>query len=263
EAFDTAIAVEIFHNFTLLHDDIMDNASVRRSRPTVNVKWDVNTAILSGDTMLIYAYKLLSNSPYVAELLPIFNDMSTKVCEGQQYDMDFESLNIVSRSQYINMIDLKTAVLIAGSMKMGAVVAGASEHLQEQVYRFGTELGIAFQLQDDMLDSFGDQKRLGKKVGGDIIEGKKTFLVVRYDEKASAEESKELHDTLKKKFENNEDKITAVKALFEKHNIKEDCQKEIDLYFEDAMTILNTMQIGDNRKEVLRNIAKGLIKRDK
>lgn len=263
EALDTAVAVETFHNFTLLHDDIMDNASVRRSRPTVNVKWDTNTAILSGDTMLIYAYKLLANSPYVAELLPLFNDMSIKVCEGQQYDMDFESTDCVSREQYIKMIDLKTAALIAGSMTMGAVVAGASAHLQQQVYSFGTELGLAFQLQDDVLDSFGDEKRLGKRVGGDIIEGKKTFLVVRYDEMASQEERVLLHSTLKKQFDNREDKISAVKTLFEKHNIKEECQKEIDLCFERAMTILNTMQVGDNRKEVLRTLAKGLIKRDK
>lgn len=263
EALDTAVAVETFHNFTLLHDDIMDNASVRRSRPTVNVKWDTNTAILSGDTMLIYAYKLLSNSPYVADLLPLFNDMSIKVCEGQQYDMDFESMGHVSREQYIKMIDLKTAALIAGSMTMGAVVAGASEHLQQQIYNFGTELGLAFQLQDDVLDSFGDEKRLGKRVGGDIIEGKKTFLVVRYDELASEKDKTILHDMLKKQFINNEDKIKAVKALFEKHDIKEECQKEIDRCFERAMTILNTMQVGDSRKEVLRTIAKGLIKRDK
>lgn len=263
EALDTAVAVETFHNFTLLHDDIMDNASVRRSRPTVNVKWDTNTAILSGDTMLIYAYKLLANSPYVAELLPFFNDMSIKVCEGQQYDMDFESIDCVSREQYIQMIDLKTAALIAGSMTMGAVVAGASEHLQKQVYDFGTELGLAFQLQDDVLDSFGDEQRLGKRVGGDIIEGKKTFLVVRYDELASQEEKTILHSTLKQDFDNREDKINTVKALFEKHNIQEECQREIDLRFERAMTILNTMQVSDARKEILRTLAKGLIKRDK
>lgn len=263
EALDTAVAVETFHNFTLLHDDIMDNASVRRSRPTVNVKWDTNTAILSGDTMLIYAYKLLSNSPYVAELLPLFNEMSIKVCEGQQYDMDFENIDNVSRAQYLKMIDLKTAALIAGSMTMGAVVAGASEHLQQQVYNFGTELGLAFQLQDDVLDSFGDEKRLGKRVGGDIIEGKKTFLVVRYNEMATEADRKTLHETLKRRFENNEDKINAVKALFEKYHIKEECQKEIDGCFERAMTILNTMQIGDSRKDVLRAIARGLIKREK
>lgn len=263
EALDTAVAVETFHNFTLLHDDIMDNASVRRSSPTVNVKWDNNTAILSGDTMLIYAYKLLSNSPYIAELLPLFNEMSIKVCEGQQYDMDFEKMDNVSMDLYKKMIELKTAALIAGSMTMGAVVAGASEHLQNQVYRFGIELGLAFQLQDDLLDSFGDEKRLGKRVGGDIIEGKKTFLVVRCNELASEDDKKLLHEALNKNFKNNEEKIATVKGLFEKYDIEKVCNEEIDIYFERAMIILNTIQVGDHRKEVLRTIAKGLIKRER
>ncbi|MBQ1226657.1 MAG: polyprenyl synthetase family protein, partial [Alistipes sp.] len=180
EAMPAALAVEIFHNFTLLHDDIMDNADVRRGKPSVFAKWGGNVALLSGDAMLITAYKHLAHvAPDVLpRVMNIFGDMALEVCEGQQYDMDFESMDGVTVEEYMQMIERKTSALLSGSATIGATMAGASEDDIRKIYRFATELGLAFQLQDDVLDSFGDEA-LGKKIGGDILEGKKTFLMVQ------------------------------------------------------------------------------------
>ena len=177
-ALPCAAAVEVFHNFTLLHDDIMDNAAVRRGKPAVHRKWGVNSAILSGDAMMIYSYRLLEQADpaILPRIFRIFNDTSLKVCEGQQYDMDFEALERVPMEDYLHMISLKTAVLLAGAAVIGAVCGGASQEDCDRIYTFATELGMAFQIRDDILDSYGTQDSLGKKIGGDITEGKKTFL---------------------------------------------------------------------------------------
>lgn len=193
EVLPAALALEVFHNFTLLHDDVMDRAQVRRGRPTVHVKWDDNTAILSGDQMLIEAYRLLSNVPAdkLPQVLKWFNDMATGICEGQQYDVDFEQMSEVTIADYMKMIELKTSVLLAYALKIGAYIAGADADQQEALYQYGLHVGLAFQIQDDLLDVYGDPKTFGKAIGGDICCNKKTFLLLtamescRYTESGS------------------------------------------------------------------------------
>ncbi len=182
EVMPAALALEMFHNFTLLHDDVMDKASVRRGRPTVHVRWNENTAILSGDQMVIEAYKLLSGVPVdkLSTCLSLFNKMATEICEGQQYDVDFEQLEEVTMEQYMDMIKLKTSVLLATALQMGAYIAGATDEQQKDLYQYGLHLGLAFQIQDDVLDCYGDPKTFGKAIGGDIAEGKKTFMWLTY-----------------------------------------------------------------------------------
>lgn len=196
-AMPAAAAVEVFHNFTLLHDDIMDNAAMRRGNPSVFAKWGQNVAILSGDAMLISAYRLLSEYPpqVLPQILARFNTMAIEVCEGQQYDMDFEARESVSVEEYLHMIELKTSALLSGATVIGAIIGGAGEEDCQRLYRFATELGLAFQLQDDLLDSYGDE-RLGKAIGGDILEGKKTYLMVMALSKASAAEHRILASTI-------------------------------------------------------------------
>ena len=261
DALYTAVAAEVFHNFTLLHDDIMDNASTRRGRPTVNAKWNSNTAILSGDTMLILAYRLLEKSSHLRDVITVFNTMSMGVCEGQQFDMDFESEENVTREEYFRMIRLKTSELIAGALELGAIEAGADKEDRRLIYDFGIHIGTAFQLQDDLLDSFGNAETFGKKVGGDILEGKKTFLVVRFNELAAADDRKALSTLFADKSLPDEDKISRVRALYEKYDIPTECEKEIDNAFSEAMTTLNRIQVADDRKDVLREITGRLLKR--
>lgn len=261
DALDAAVAVEVFHNFTLLHDDIMDNATTRRGRATVNAKWNDNTAILSGDAMLILAYRLLENSIHLRDVITVFNAMSIGVCEGQQMDMDFESENSVERNEYFRMIRLKTSELIAGALELGAIEAGADKEDRRLVYDFGVSVGTAFQLQDDLLDSFGDAETFGKKVGGDILEGKKTFLVVRFNELADAEDRKKLTALFADRSLTDEEKISRVRALYEKYEIPAECEKEIDSTFSEAMATLNKIQVADGRKDVLREITGRLLKR--
>ena len=263
EAVDTAVAVEVFHNFTLLHDDIMDNASTRRGRPTVNAKWDDNTAILSGDSMLILAYGLLEKSNSLKDVFSVFNAMSIGVCEGQQYDMEFESMDSVSRQEYFRMIRLKTSELIAGALELGAIEAGADKEDRKLIYDFGINIGIAFQLQDDLLDSFGNTETFGKKVGGDILEGKKTFLVVRFNELAGETDRKALADLFADKSLEPEEKIRLVRDLYRKYDIPAECEKEIEKAFSEATTTLNKIQVADERKEVLRDITGKLLKRNR
>ena len=225
EVVPAALALEVFHNFTLLHDDVMDRAHVRRGRETVHVKWNDNTAILSGDQMLIEAYKLLSDVP--ADKLPKvqkwFNEMATGICEGQQYDVDFEHMIQVSIEDYMKMIELKTSVLLAHAMRIGGYIAGANEDQQEALYQFGLHIGLAFQIQDDILDVYGDPKTFGKAIGGDIVCNKKTLILLTAMETASPEDKTELLQWLMT-TDRNEEKIAAVTELYTRLSIREKCE---------------------------------------
>ena len=264
KALPAALAVEVFHNFTLLHDDIMDNALVRRGKPSVYAKWGENVAILSGDAMLITAYKLLTTieAERLPRVLRIFNDMALEVCEGQQYDMDFESQASVTVEDYIQMIERKTSALLSGSAMIGASLAGASEEDIKKIYRFAQELGLAFQLQDDLLDSYGDE-RLGKKIGGDILEGKQTYLMVQAMNRASAEEREILRTTHKNEALNDAEKIATIKALYEKLDVKHATEQQIELRFERALSVLDTMSVGAERTVRLAEFARNLMGRKK
>ena len=233
-----AMAVEIFHNFTLLHDDIMDNAEVRRGRPSVYAKWGENAAILSGDAMLILAYTYLqrTSSERLPQIFGLFNKMAVEVCEGQQFDMDFETQPKVAVVDYMRMIELKTAVLLAGSTTIGALLAGASEQDCQRLYNFGIELGLAFQLQDDLLDSYGDE-RLGKRIGGDILEGKKTILMIEAFSRANEEQREVLRTTHLRKDISNEEKISTIKALYDELGVPERVEQQIKHRFAKALAI--------------------------
>lgn len=264
EAMPAALAVEIFHNFTLLHDDIMDNADVRRGKPSVYAKWGGNVALLSGDAMLITAYKSLARvaSERLPRVMSIFSDMALEVCEGQQYDMDFETMSKVTVEEYMQMIECKTSALLSGSAMIGATMAGASEEDIKKIYRFATELGLAFQLQDDVLDSFGDIA-LGKKIGGDILEGKKTFLMVQALNRATAEEREVLTTTHLRKDISNDEKIAIVKNLYDRLDVKRVAEQQIELRFERALAVLDTLSIAGERTESLVEFARNLMGRKK
>lgn len=264
EAMPAALAVEIFHNFTLLHDDIMDNADVRRGKPSVFAKWGGNVALLSGDAMLITAYKYLARVS--AEVLPrvmtIFSDMALEVCEGQQYDMDFETMEGVLVEDYMQMIERKTSALLSGSAMIGATMAGASANDIRKIYRFATELGIAFQLQDDVLDSYGDEA-LGKKIGGDILEGKQTFLMVQAMSRADEKEREVLRNTHRDSKLSNEEKIARVKALYDKLDVRRLAEQQIELRFERALSALAELSIEKSRTANLQEFARNLMGRKK
>lgn len=264
EAMPAALAVEIFHNFTLLHDDIMDNADVRRGKPSVYAKWGGNVALLSGDAMLITAYKSLARvaSERLPRVMSIFSDMALEVCEGQQYDMDFETMSKVTVEEYMQMIECKTSALLSGSAMIGATMAGASEEDIKKIYRFATELGLAFQLQDDVLDSFGDIA-LGKKIGGDILEGKKTFLMVQALNRATPEEREVLTTTHLRKDISNDEKIAIVKNLYDRLDVKRVAEQQIELRFERALAVLDTLSIAGERTESLVEFARNLMGRKK
>ena len=264
KAMPAAMAVEVFHNFTLLHDDIMDNADVRRGKPSVFAKWGENVAILSGDAMLITAYKYLAqlDAERLSRVMPIFNEMALEVCEGQQYDMDFESMERVAVEEYIQMIERKTSALLSGSATIGATLAGASDDDVKKIYRFATELGLAFQLQDDMLDSFGDEA-LGKKIGGDILEGKQTYLMVQAMSRASNDEREVLRTTHKNEALSDAEKISTIKALYEKLDVKRATEQQIELRFERALSVLNTLSIESERTVRLAEFARNLMGRKK
>ena len=257
-----AMAVEIFHNFTLLHDDIMDNAAVRRGRPSVPAKWGDNVAILSGDAMLILAYNHLqrTNSERLSKIFEWFNKMAAEVCEGQQFDMDFETQAKVSVVDYMRMIELKTAALLAGSAIIGALLAGASDHDCRNLYNFALEVGIAFQLQDDLLDSFGDE-RLGKKIGGDILEGKKTILMIEAFSRANEEQREVLRSTHLREDLSDAEKISTVKALYEELGVPERVEQQISQKFQKALSILDTLEVPQERTAELRKYAENLVGR--
>ena len=263
KALDAALAIEVFHNFSLVHDDIMDDAPLRRGKETVHEKWDINTGILSGDAMLINAYQLFENyeGDTFRDLAKLFSKTAIEVCEGQQYDVDFETRDDVSIAEYLKMIEFKTAVLVAAALKMGGIVAGASEEDQNSIYEFGRNLGIAFQLQDDYLDAFGDPKTFGKQVGGDIIENKKTFLYLKALETASTTHKKELLDLFSIHPEDSSDKIETIKTIFVESGAAERTQLEIKNYTNKAFSVLETLEISDDKKDLLHQFGENLMRR--
>lgn len=239
-----ATAVEAFHNFTLLHDDIMDNAPLRRGKPTVHEKWNANTAILSGDVMLVKVYDMFLSleGNTLNETLRIFNKCAAEVCEGQQWDMEFETKDKVTEAQYIEMIRLKTAVLLGFSLEMGALLADAPKEDRNLLREFGTCIGIGFQLKDDLLDVYADKKKFGKQVGGDIIANKKTFLLIKAKEKARGKDKIELDQWLKAKKFNKQKKVKAVTALYDKLSIHQLTEKKIHFYFDKGFKKLEKIQ---------------------
>ena len=257
EVLPAALALEVFHNFTLLHDDVMDKADVRRGRPTVHVKWNENTAILSGDQMLIEAYKLLSGVPAakLPKVLQLFNKMATEICEGQQYDVDFESQEHVTIDEYLKMIRLKTSVLLANALQTGAYIAGANDQAQEALYQFGINIGLAFQIQDDILDVWGDPATFGKAVGGDISCNKKTFVYLEAMRRLGNEaKGKELQQWYSQVLEDNTEKIAAVKEIFEQSDVRTACEKVVENYTHKALALLD--QLPQNQAtEQLRKLA--------
>ncbi len=264
KALSAATAVEVFHNFSLVHDDIMDDAPLRRGKETVHEKWNLNTGILSGDAMLILAYQYFeSYEPTIFRALAkLFSKTALQVCEGQQYDVDFETRDDVSISEYLKMIEFKTAVLVGAAMKMGAIIAETSEENANLIYDFGLNLGIAFQLQDDYLDCFGNPETFGKQVGGDIIENKKTYLYLKAMEFAKAEEREQLLHLYSIQPHDNSEKIESVKEFFNQTGASKATQKAIEEYTMKAFETLTKMQIGEDKKTVLRAFGEKLMKRD-
>lgn len=262
-ALDAALAVEVFHNFSLVHDDIMDAAPLRRGKETVHEKWNLNTGILSGDAMLILAYQLFENykGDTFKALAKLFSKTAIEVCEGQQYDVDFETRNDVTIPEYLKMIEYKTAVLVGAAMKMGALVAEASEKDAQDIYDFGRYLGLAFQLQDDYLDAYGDPETFGKQVGGDIIENKKTYLYLKALENSSPENKKRLVDLFSIQPEDPTEKIQAVKEIFNKSKAPEAIKKAMEAYTSKAFQLLETLQIGAKEKESLKGFGEQLMNR--
>lgn len=260
-----ALALEIFHGFTLIHDDIMDKAELRRGQPTVYKKWDNNIAILSGDVMNIKAYELLANCPgeVLPQTLSLFSKTATQVCEGQQYDMNFEEIPYITMEDYLSMISLKTAVLIACSAKMGAIIAGADEKTAQALYDFGFSLGIAFQIQDDFLDTFGLGNVFGKKIGGDILNNKKTWLLVESFKVADSVRKRELDEIMAIPVENGEEKIAKMQQMYCTLGIKEAAQEKIKEYYNKALETLNNVEFTPAQMEQLLTFANKLIKRIK
>ena len=263
KAMDASVAIEMFHNFTLIHDDIMDKASLRRGKETVHIKWDENIGILSGDALMIMSYQMLEtyDGDTFKKLFALFNKTALQICEGQQYDMDFETRKDVLLDDYLKMISYKTAVLLACSLQMGAIIANTNEADVEHIYKFGLNLGIAFQLQDDYLDAFGTEE-FGKKVGGDILENKKTFLYLKTYDLATKVDREELlnwySDTSR-----SENKIKKVKALFNKYNTPDLLLYEIERYSLIAFESIKNLSIQDVNKDVFVNFGKSLMHRKK
>lgn len=251
-----ALAVEIFHNFTLLHDDIMDNAFTRRGQATVNKKWDANVALLSGDVMLIYAYKILSEtcSPWTVDMIRLFNQIAVRVCEGQQQDMDLCSRSGVAVTDYLDMIEGKTAALLAGALKMGAICGGASPQEADTIYSIGLDAGLAFQLQDDLLDTYGDPGQFGKSIGGDIIEGKNTFLLTTAFSRASEEDRKCLTEAISGKNIPAQDKIAQVKNIYDKLGVEEITKLAMNRYYDKSIAALDGLCAEPGRTAHLREL---------
>jgi geranylgeranyl diphosphate synthase type II len=262
DAFHVASAVELFHNFTLIHDDIMDKAPLRRGKPTVHSLHGEPTALLSGDVMLVVAYEELNKvgSHHTRDIISIFNKTAKEVCEGQQLDMDFEQVGDLRLDQYLHMISLKTSVLLAASLRMGAILGGAGEGNQQLLYEFGRKLGIAFQVQDDYLDAFGDPEKFGKQVGGDILANKKTFLMIYALETASTSRREELRQLM---AENPPDKVEKVLSVFRECGIEEWARSLKDQYLNEAFQHLEDIAVWSARKEPLKRLAHYLVQRDK
>jgi geranylgeranyl diphosphate synthase, type II len=264
EALPAALAIEVFHNFTLLHDDIMDNAPLRRNKESVHAKWNSNVAILSGDAMLVKSYELLSKikSPILSQILPVFNKAALEVCEGQQYDMAYEQGDFISIKEYLNMIELKTAVLLAASLEIGARIANANPANAQHVYEFGKNIGIAFQLQDDLLDAFGKQEKVGKRIGGDIVSNKKTFLLLKAFELANASQKIAIKSLLSSQQINPENKIKEMLSIFNDLSIRELTEEKMNYFFDQGLGNMQKIKLGDERKTNLISIAKSLMVRE-
>jgi len=265
EALPAALAVEVFHNFTLVHDDIMDDAPLRRGKETVHEKWNLNTGILSGDAMLILAYQYFEDyePKTFQKLAKLFSKTALEVCDGQQLDIDFETRDDVTIEEYINMIRLKTSVLVAAALKMGAIVAQASNEDANLFYEYGLNLGLAFQLQDDFLDTFGNPETFGKQVGGDIIENKKTYLYLKALELANGEDHQKLRFFYRQKLEDNSIKIDEVRRIFERYDIPLLIQTLVKEYTASAFKSLEKMEISIESKEKLRAFGSYLMSRNK
>jgi geranylgeranyl diphosphate synthase type II len=263
-AINAALAIEVFHNFTLLHDDIMDDAPLRRGNATVYKKWGGNIAILAGDVMFVNSLQFLTKCDpnKLPEILTLFNITAVEVCEGQQYDMNFETLQNVSIDDYLKMIELKTAVLLAASLKIGAVLANTSEENANHIYEFGRNLGIAFQLMDDILDLYGDPEKFGKQIGGDIIANKKTYLLLKAQELATGELKKQLEFSLSSTALKNEAKIEKIKSLFNQLNIRKLAEEEMNLFYNTAISHLDSIDAPSEKKQVFEKFAKSLMKRE-
>ncbi len=264
-ALPTAAAVEVFHNFTLQHDDIMDNADVRRGKPSVYKKWGENTALLSGDAMMIYSYHLLQQTAteYLPAVFGCFNHMALTVCEGQQLDMDFERRDNVTIEEYMTMIDKKTAALLAGATIIGAIQGGADNQNLRKLFLFATELGLAFQLQDDLLDSYGTEAQLGKRIGGDILEGKKTFLTITALRNADEQTRKELTTLLRNSDVEPSEKIASVLAIYNSLGVKEQTEAEIEHHFDRAISELTSLAVDEERIEPMLELARSLMNRNR
>ena len=258
-----AIALETYHNYTLLHDDLMDNADLRRGHETVHKKWDANTAILSGDSMLVLAYERMAqcDEKHLAKVLKIFTTTALEIGEGQQYDMEFETRNDVKEEEYIEMIRLKTSVLLACALKIGAVLADASEEDAENLYKFGEQIGLAFQLQDDFLDVYGDTKVFGKEIGGDITSNKKTFMLINAFNQANDAQRAELQKWVDAEEFDRKEKVAAVTRLYNEIGIDKMAQEKIAYYFEQSKKYLDAVNVPAERKEELAKYAQKMMKR--
>lgn len=263
-----AIGLEVFHNFTLLHDDIMDKALIRRGNPTVHIKWDENTAILSGDAMMVLANIMISKTPS-SVLLPVFttfNKTAIEVCEGQQLDMNLERRDLntqITEDEYLEMIRLKTSVLIGASLKIGALCGGATIEQADALYNYGIQIGLAFQIQDDLLDTYGNEAEFGKRIGGDILEGKKTYLLIKAFERASAEDKQLLIENCKKTGISADKKIALIKDIYTRTDIQKISQQKIDSYFEKASDYLHKLNIDPSKLSTLVELEHMLSKRNK
>ncbi len=264
EAIAPSLGFELFHNFTLIHDDVMDNSPVRRNKKTIHVKWGTNTAILSGCMMMIKAYDYIMKTKdnLLKEVLLLFNKTATEIFEGQQYDMNFEKQNNVTIEEYLEMIRLKTSVLIASCIKTGAMIGGANKKNTDLLYDFGLNAGIAFQLQDDLLDVYGNLEKFGKQIGGDIIEGKKTFLLINALERAKNDNNNSLKELIKNKKINKISKIEKVTEIYNLYKIKEQTERKIMLFYKKAVKALDELEVEKNRKIVLKNFIDKFINRE-
>lgn len=260
----TAVGLETYHNYTLLHDDLMDKADMRRGMPTVHRKWDDNTAILSGDSMLVVAFQRVAQCPAenLQDILSLFTMTALEIGEGQQYDMDFENRMDVTENEYIEMIRLKTSVLLACAVKMGAIMAGASDEDAKNLYAFGEKLGLAFQLQDDLLDVYGDPKVFGKAIGGDITSNKKTYMLINAILRANNEQREELIKWITTENFDKEEKIKAVTKLYNKIGIRQLCEKKINDYFAEALTYLEKVNVPEEKKTALQRFTDQMMHRE-
>ena len=260
-----AVGLETYHNYTLLHDDLMDNADLRRGHETVHKRWDANKAILSGDSMLVLAYQRMQqcDARHLQAVLDVFTETALEIGEGQEYDMTFETRNDVTEDEYIEMIRLKTSVLLACAVKIGAILADASDEDVKNLYKFGEQLGLAFQLQDDLLDVYGDPKVFGKAIGGDITSNKKTYMLINAVNRANPEQRRELEQWIGARDFDRQEKVAAVTALYDQIGIRQLCEQKINFYFDECRKYLAKVNVGDERKQMLLDYTDEMMKRKK